>query len=97
MLSIKLRKEGKKHQKIMRLILIDSRKPINSGLANEILGWINPATKQVELKKDRILEWISKGARPTTTVHNLLIKNNIIEGKKVANHNKAKKKEEEKK
>jgi len=38
MLSIKFRKEGKKHQKMMRVILVDSRKPINSGLANEILG-----------------------------------------------------------
>ncbi len=97
MLSIKFRKEGKKHQKIMRLILVDSRKPINSGLANEILGFINPKTKQVELKKERILEWISKGAQPTSTVHNLLIKNNIVEGKKIANHRAAKKKEEEKK
>lgn len=97
MLSIKFRKEGKKHQKIMRVILIDSRKPINSGLANEILGWVNPVTKQVELKKDKIIEWIKKGAQPTTSVHNLLIKNNIIEGKKIATHNKAKKKEEEKK
>jgi ribosomal protein S16 len=56
MLSIKFRKEGKKHQKIMRVILVDSRKPINSGLANEILGWIDPVSKKVELKKEKILE-----------------------------------------
>jgi ribosomal protein S16 len=50
----------------------------------------------VELKKEKILEWISKGAQPTSSVHNLLIKQNIIEGKKIAMHNKAKKKEEAK-
>lgn len=96
MLSIKFRKEGKKHQKIMRVILVDSRKTVNSGLANEIFGWVDPVSKKVELKKERILEWISKGAQPTSSVHNLLVKQNIIEGKKVAVHKKAKKKEEAK-
>lgn len=35
------------------------------------------------LKGDKIKEWISKGARLSDTVHNLLVKEKIIKGPKI--------------
>jgi len=48
----------------------------------EILGSYDPHTKVNTFKKERIQYWISKGAQPSETAHNLFIKNGIIEGKK---------------
>ncbi|MDD5076766.1 MAG: 30S ribosomal protein S16, partial [Sphaerochaetaceae bacterium] len=35
-------------------------------------------SKQVVLKEDRIKEWLSKGAQPSTTVKRILNKHNIF-------------------
>ena len=40
--------------------------------------------KQIELKKESITEWISKGAKMSDTVHNFLVDNKVIEGKKIS-------------
>ena len=50
----------------------------------EILGSYDPHKKTTILKKERILHWIGNGAQPSDTVHNLLVREGIIEGKKVA-------------
>lgn len=82
MLMIRLSRVGKKKQPTYRLIVSDKRKdPWGNYLEN--LGNYNPRTKKAELKKDRIKEWIGKGAQPSDTVHNLLIENGVIEGKKL--------------
>mgnify|MGYP003743004627 CR=1 FL=1 len=88
MLTIRFKKEGKKHQKIMRLIVVDSHLATNSGSSKEILGWVNPYQKEERLNKERILYWLSKGAKPSASVFNLLVKNNIIAGKKIPKHKK---------
>ena len=49
----------------------------------EDLGYKNPLTKKISLNKERILYWISKGAKPSESIHNLLISEKIIEGKKI--------------
>lgn len=48
----------------------------------EILGSYDPHTKVNTFKKERIQYWISKGAQPSETAHNLFVKNGMIEGKK---------------
>ena len=53
------------------------------GKALEIVGHYNPFTKITEVKKERILHWISKGAQLSPTVHNMLIDQNVIKGEKV--------------
>ncbi|MBI2630615.1 30S ribosomal protein S16 [Candidatus Nomurabacteria bacterium] len=53
----------------------------------EILGTYNPKAKDDAQKKnlnvDRIKYWISKGAKPSDTMHNFLVHDKIIEGKKI--------------
>jgi small subunit ribosomal protein S16 len=48
-----------------------------------MLGSYDPRADRVELKADRIKHWISMGATVSDTVHNLLISQKIIEGKKI--------------
>ena len=64
------------------MVLAERRsKPISGEL--EILGSYHPKTKDTVIKDDRILYWLSKGAKASDTVHNLLIKKGIVKGKKI--------------
>lgn len=83
MLTIRLTRKGKKNQPFFQVVVIDKRRSSKGGRAVEILGYVNPLTKKKNLKKERVLYWISKGAKPSATVNNLLIKEKIIEGKKI--------------
>ncbi len=94
MLTIKLSRKGKKNQPFFRVILLEkSKDPWGDFL--EDLGFYNPLTKKISLKTERIKYWLSQGVQPTATVHNLLINQNIIKGKKMKAA-KNRKKEEEK-
>lgn len=64
------------------------------GRATEDLGWLDPKNKKNDLKKDRILYWIKVGAKPTATVHNLLVKEGIVKEAKISVHKKSKKQPE---
>lgn len=83
MLVIRLTRRGKKNHPFFRIIVIDKRKPPKGGRPVEILGYVDPLTKRKNLKKDRIQYWLSKGAKPSATVHNLLVQEKIIEAKKI--------------
>lgn len=48
-----------------------------------MLGSYHPKTKETILKQERILYWLSKGAKASPTVHNLLVAKGVIDGKKI--------------
>lgn len=82
MLVIRLQRVGKKHQASFKIVLQDRRwKP--SGKALELLGFYNPISKEKKFQQERIKYWISKGAQPSPTLHNMLVDAKIIEGEKV--------------
>ena len=83
MLTIRLTRKGKKNQPFFRVVVIDKRRSAKGGRAVEILGFVNPLTKKKSLKKERILYWIKNGAKPSATMHNLLVREKIISGKKI--------------
>jgi small subunit ribosomal protein S16 len=95
MLTIRLTRKGKKNQPFFRVVLVDKRRSSKGGRAVEDLGFKNPLTKKISLNKDRILYWISKGAQPSETIHNLLVSEKIIEGKKMHVSKLSKKKQAE--
>lgn len=81
MLAIRFRRTGRKNRPHFRLIISDKRKdPWGDFL--EILGYYDPIKKITDLKKDRILYWIQKGAQASATVHNFLVDKNIVPGPK---------------
>jgi len=96
MLKIRLQRIGKKKKPAYRFVVSESSKDMY-GKHLEILGHYNPFTKVIEVKKDRILYWISVGAQSSPTVHNLLVDQNVIEADKVkASKARKKKKSEDK-
>lgn len=83
MLSIRLSRVGKKKQPVYRLVVCEKSKD-PWGKIVENVGLVNPMTSPatLELKKDRISYWISKGAQPTDTVWNLFVDEKLVEGAK---------------
>lgn len=92
MLTIRLQRTGKKNEQHFRVSVMEKTKSAK-GKAMEIVGFLNPRKKERAFKKERILHWISKGAQPSDTVHNLLVTEKIIEGAKIAKHKIVPKKE----
>jgi small subunit ribosomal protein S16 len=84
MLRIKLSRRGKKKQPVYRIIVTERAKdPWGDYLEN--VGTWNPRTtpNTLTLKEDRVKHWLSVGAKPTDTVHNLLVDAGMITTKKV--------------
>jgi small subunit ribosomal protein S16 len=64
-------------------VVTESTNSTKSGKFLEILGSYDPRTDKPVFNAEKIKEWISKGARVTDSVHNLLINQKIISGKKI--------------
>ena len=92
MLVIRFFRVGKKNQPSFKIVVTDKRNPPRAGRFIEEVGFWNPQSKEKVLKKDRILYWLSVGAKPSPTVFNLLVSEKIIEGKKIDVHKKGKEK-----
>ena len=74
------------------MVVTDKKNPPRGGRFLEIVGFLNTFTKEKDIKADRIKHWISVGAKPSDTVHNILIKEKVIDGAKIALHKEPKKK-----
>ncbi len=84
MLRIRLSRFGTNKRPTYRLIVSERQKDTHGDVL-EYVGSYNPRTnpKQIQLQTDRIEHWLSKGAQPSPTVHNLLVDQGIIKAKKV--------------
>ena len=79
MLAIKLSRTGKNKEPHYRLIVLEKTKdPWGDYLEN--LGYVNTRMNPplYDLKDERIKYWMSKGAQPTPTVHNILVTKGIL-------------------
>ncbi len=91
MIVIRFFRIGKKNQPSFKIVVTDKRRSSKKGRFVEEVGFYNPITKEKILKKDRIQYWVSVGAKPSASIHNLLISEKILEGKKIPVHKKSKK------
>src|SRR6185369_5816759 len=73
MVAIRLRRAGSKKRPFFRIVVADSRAARDSSFV-EILGHYNPRTKPalVDVVKERVDYWLSKGAQPSDSVRTLL-------------------------
>ena len=78
--KIRLRRMGAKKAPFYRVVVADSRYPLDGRFIEEI-GTYNPLAEPTEFKvdADKAKKWIANGAQPTDTVKALLKKNGIIE------------------
>lgn len=85
MLVIRLQRTGRKNKATFRLVLQEKSQAPKSK-AQEILGSYNPhlveRKDQIILKEERIKHWLSVGAQPSNTVHNMLLEFGVISGDK---------------
>jgi small subunit ribosomal protein S16 len=72
---IRLARVGARKQPYYRIVVIEKERARN-GRPVEIVGTYNPRTDpaSVELKRERVEHWVSKGAQMSGTVSRLLAK-----------------------
>ncbi len=83
MLKIKLSRVGKRKQPTFRLLVVEHQKdPWGTYIEN--VGTYNPRTEpnSIIINEERIKYWMSVGAKPTDTVHNILVTAGIVKDKK---------------
>ncbi len=80
---IRYQRVGRKNDAAFRIVVTEHTSGPKSGKNVEQLGSYNPKTKAVTLKKDRIEHWMSVGAKTSDSVHNLLVKEGVLEGGKI--------------
>ncbi|MES2696740.1 MAG: 30S ribosomal protein S16 [Verrucomicrobiota bacterium] len=74
-LKIRLTKVGSVHQPLYRVVVAEARSR-RDGAAVENLGTYTPKSKgsPVKLDLERVAYWLSKGAKPTATMHAMIKK-----------------------
>ena len=73
MLMIRLSRRGARKQPYYRVVVIEKDRA-RDGRSVEVVGTYNPRTNpaSVDLKRDRIDHWVSKGAQMSATVARLV-------------------------
>ena len=76
MLRIRLTRTGKTQQESFRIVVAEHSNAVK-GKYTELLGHYHPQEKNkaLDLKKERIEYWMSKGAKPSSSMAALLKKN----------------------
>ena len=72
MLAIRLQRQGKTHYATYRVTVQDVLRHPSSGKVVAYVGSYNPHTKQVQLNKEAIENYLSHGAQPTDRVVRIL-------------------------
>ena len=83
MLKIRLQRIGRINMPSYRLIDNKHTKRPKTNHKTKNKGTYNPRSKERALKDERIKYWMSVGAKPTDTVHNMLVSAGLIQGKKI--------------
>ena len=76
--KIRLARGGAKKKPYYQVVIADERFP-RDGRFIEKIGQYDPRQGEtaLNLKEDRVLEWLNKGAQPTDTVRSLLRKQGL--------------------
>lgn len=83
MLKIRMQRTGRINDPSFRIVVVEHTTPSKAGKYIDKVGAYNPKTKTRTLDEARIQHWISVGAQPSDTVHNMLVSAGIVKGKKI--------------
>lgn len=77
---IRLQRKGAKHMAFYRIVVADSRSPRDGRFIDQ-LGYYDPLKEPADISVDtrKVLDWFSKGAKPTETVKSLFSRVGIME------------------
>ena len=82
MLMMRLQRVGRKNDPSFRIVVTDKRTGPKSDRHIDRLGSYNPKMNHVQIDGEKAKEWLAKGVQPSDTVHNILVGQKVIEGKK---------------
>ncbi len=76
--SMRLKRFGGKKTPFYRIVVSDRRTPRDGGFIDQV-GTYDPKKDPVEVrfKEEKAIQWLRKGAQPTQTVRQLLIRSGI--------------------
>lgn len=83
MLKIRLQRIGRINSPAYRIVVTENARAAKTGNFVEKVGTYNPKTKERTLNEERVKYWMSVGAKPSDTMHNMLISMGVISGKKI--------------
>jgi len=83
MLMMRLQRVGRKNDPAFRIVVTDKRTGVNSDRHVDRLGSYNPKLNHIQLDAEKAKEWLSKGVQPSDTMHNILVSQKVIDGKKI--------------
>ncbi len=77
--KIRLARHGAKKRPFYRIVAAQNEAP-RDGRFLEVLGTYNPLTEPatIEIKVDRVKDWLGRGAQPSDTVRSLLRKSGAL-------------------
>lgn len=95
MVSMRLKRMGKKKAPFYRIVATDSRVK-RDGEYIELLGTYDPLKGKIIIDHEKCLKWLKNGAQPTNTIRSILSNEGILkqfheEKLKIAKENKSKK------
>ncbi len=83
MLKIRLQRIGRINSPAYRIVVTEHARGPKAGKFVEKVGTYNPKSKERTLNEERVKYWMSVGAKPSDTMHNMLVSLGIIGGKKI--------------
>ncbi|MDP2648741.1 MAG: 30S ribosomal protein S16 [bacterium] len=83
MLKIRMQRTGRLNMPSYRIVVVEHTAGPKGGRFLEKVGAYNPKTKERTLNEERVKYWMSVGAKPSDTVHNMLVTLGIIDAKKI--------------
>ena len=83
MLKIRMQRTGRINQPSYRIVVVEHTASPKAGTFVEKVGTYDPKAKKRELNEERIKYWLSVGAKPSPTVHNMLVSAGVMTGKKI--------------
>lgn len=82
MLMMRLQRVGRKNNPAYRVVVVDKRASTKSNKTIDLIGNYNPKLGQITINAEKAKHWLAQGVQASDTVHNMLISQKIIEGKK---------------
>ncbi|MEL6804627.1 MAG: 30S ribosomal protein S16 [Bacteroidota bacterium] len=83
MLMMRLQRVGRKNDPSYRIVVTDKRTGPKSNKHVAILGSYNPKMDHIQLDAEAAKGWLAKGVQPSDTVHNILVGQKVLTGKKI--------------
>lgn len=80
---MRLQRVGRRNDPSYRIVVTDKRTGPKSDKHVDRLGSYNPKMNHIQLDVEKAKDWLSKGVQPSDTVHNLLLSQKVITGKKI--------------